>query len=103
MSDDPALDKLKHQIEKAKKEAQPTRLKKSTSLNKFGKFFNVGVELVSGVFVGVSCGLFIDWVFGTSPWGLISLFILGSAAGILNVYRVLTIKEEKGSEKNHHD
>ena len=93
MSDDPALDKLKSQIEKAKKETRPVQLRKPKPLKKFGKFFNVGVELVSAVFMGVGCGLFIDWVFGTSPWGLISLFILGSAAGMLNVYRTLTGKE----------
>lgn len=100
MSDDPALDKLKNQIEKAKKEARPVQFRKTKSLKKFGKFFNVGIELVSGVFMGVGCGLFIDWVFGTSPWGLISLFILGSAAGMLNVYRALTGKETATTKKD---
>jgi len=104
MSDDPALDKLKSQIAKAKKEAEPVPLKEEedTSYNRLGKFFNVGIELVSGVFVGVGCGLFIDWAFGTSPWGLISLFILGSAAGMLNVYRALTVKEKADSKKDTH-
>ena len=102
MSDDPALDKLKSQIEKAKKEARPVPIKEAKSLKKLGKFFNVGVELVSGVFIGVGCGLFIDWVFGTSPWGLISLFILGSAAGMLNVYRTLTGKETGATKKDPH-
>ena len=102
MSDDPALDKLKSRIEKAKKEAEPAPLKEDKPLNKLGKFFNVGVELVSGVFVGVGCGLFIDWAFGTSPWGLISLFILGSAAGLLNVYRALTVTEKPDTKKDTH-
>lgn len=102
MPDDPALDKLKRRIEKAKEEAQPHHINEDQSLKKFGKLFNVGVELVSGVFVGVGCGLFIDWVFGTSPWGLISLFILGSAAGILNVYRALTVKETTDTQKDPH-
>ena len=102
MSDDPALDKLKSRIEKAKKEAEPVPVKEDRSLNKLGKVFNVGVELVSGVFVGVGCGLFIDWAFGTSPWGLISLFILGSAAGLLNVYRALTVKDKTDTKKDTH-
>ena len=102
MSDDPALNKLKVRIAKAKREAQPISLKEDRPLNKLGKFFNVGVELISGVFVGVGCGLFIDWAFGTSPWGLISLFILGSAAGLLNVYRALTVKEKKDTKKDTH-
>ena len=94
MSDDPKLDKLKRQIEKAQTEAKPIRVQENKSFDKFGKFFNVGVELVAGVFVGVGCGLLIDWAFGTSPWGLISLFILGSIAGMLNVYRALTAKKK---------
>jgi ATP synthase protein I len=102
MSADPELDKLKREIEKAKEEAEPVRLKKNEPLNKIGKFFNVGVELVSGVFVGVGCGLFIDWAFGTSPWGLISLFILGSIAGMLNVYRALTLKDKTDTKKDTH-
>lgn len=102
MSDDPALDALKKRIEQAKHEAQPVPVKEDKPFNKMGKFFNVGVELVSGVFVGVGCGLFIDWLFGTSPWGLISLFILGSVAGMLNVYRALTVKEKTDSKKDTH-
>lgn len=102
MSDDPALDKLKDQIAKAKREEKPLPPQEDKSLNTMGKFFNVGVELVSGVFVGVGCGLLIDWLFGTSPWGLISLFILGSAAGMLNVYRSLTVKEKTDTKKDNH-
>jgi ATP synthase protein I len=100
MSDDPKLDKLKRQIEKAQEEAEPIRLTENKSFNKVGEFFNVGVELVSGVFVGLGCGLLIDWLFGTSPWGLISLFILGSIAGMLNVYRVLTKKDKADIKKD---
>lgn len=102
MSDDRPLDKLKREIAKAKNEVHPLPVEEDKPLNRLGKFFNVGVELVSGVFVGVGCGLFIDWAFGTSPWGLISLFILGSAAGMLNVYRALTVKEKTDTKKDTH-
>lgn len=102
MSDDPALDKLKRQIEEAKKAAHSAPLREDAPKNLTGKFFNVGVELVAGVLVGVGLGLFIDWAFGTSPWGLISLFILGSAAGMLNVYRSLTAKEKTTTKKDPH-
>lgn len=102
MSDDPALDKLKKQIKDAQKAAHLVSLKKDKPQNLAGKFFNVGVELVSGVFVGVGLGLFIDWVFGTSPWGLLFFFMLGSGAGFLNVYRVLGAQEKKGRKKDIH-
>jgi ATP synthase protein I len=97
MSDDPALDKLKKEIQEAKRASHPHKPSKPASAS--NRYFNVGVELVSGVLAGVGVGLLLDWVFGTSPWGLISLFILGSAAGMLNIYRSLTREEKK--EKPH--
>lgn len=89
-------------MKRHKKKAHPPPGPKEKPLNTLGKYFNVGIELVSGVFVGIGCGLFIDWAFETSPWGLISLFILGSGAGILNVYRALTPKEKAGTKKDNH-
>lgn len=100
MSDDPALDNLKEQIQKAKKAVHPPEVQEDRIQNLMGKFFNVGVELVSGVLVGAGLGLLVDWGFGTSPWGLICLFILGSAAGMLNVYRALTTNQPKDPKKD---
>ncbi len=100
MSGDPALDKLKRKIQEAKKNVGLEPFKGDPPQSLVGKFFNVGVELVSGVFVGVGLGLFIDWAFGTFPWGLISLFILGSVAGMLNVYRALTPRRPGNNKKD---
>ena len=102
MSDDPALNKLKKEIQAAKEKAHPLphdQKKKSASSS---KYFNVGAELVGGVIMGVGLGLFVDWILGTSPWGLITLFILGSTAGMLNVYRVLTNEDKKDNSKDIH-
>lgn len=49
--------------------------------------FRIGTEFVSAVVVGVLIGWAIDRVAGTAPWGMVLLFLLGSAAGFLNVYR----------------
>lgn len=67
-----------------------------------GKLLNVGVELISGVLAGVGFGLLIDWIFGTSPWGLIILFVLGSVAGMMNVIRAVTPqkKDNNNEEKD---
>ena len=100
MSNDPALDNLKKQIQKARKAAHPSEFQEVSTQSLTGKFFNVGVELVSGVLVGAGLGILVDWGFGTSPWGLICLFILGSAAGILNVYRTLTSNKTKDPKKD---
>ena len=49
----------------------------------------IGVELVAALIVGVGIGLLLDNWLGTRPWFLLLFFILGSAAGILNVFRVM--------------
>jgi ATP synthase protein I len=89
MPKDPLFNDLEKQIQDAKKKLKLTPSQKKATQQPVGKFFNVGVELVSGVFVGVGAGLLFDWFFGTSPWGLIVFFILGSIAGMLNVYKAL--------------
>lgn len=103
MSDDPTLGKLRKEIQDAQKAMYSPPFKEKRPQNLTGTLLNVGVELVSGVFVGVGFGLVFDWAFGTSPWGFISLFILGSAAGLLNVYRALRAQEKKEHKKDNHD
>ena len=99
MSDDPALDNLKEKLQKAKETVSQKTSHKKPAPSSATKFFNVGAELVAGVFVGAGMGLFIDWVFNISPWGLICFFILGSAAGMLNVYRSLLPKKTEKDKK----
>jgi ATP synthase protein I len=50
--------------------------------------FRIGVELVAALVVGVGIGLLLDRWLGSSPWLLIVFFVLGAAAGIMNVVRV---------------
>lgn len=102
MSDDPALDSLKRKIQDAKKESSSQPQQKKSSYNLGTKFFSIGADLVAGVFVGVGLGLLVDWIFKISPWGLISFFILGSAAGMVNIYRSLKNKELKDNKKDSH-
>ena len=52
--------------------------------------FRVGVELVSALVVGVGIGLLLDRWLGTKPWLFLLFFVAGSAAGILNVYRLFS-------------
>ena len=58
-----------------------------------GIAFRLGTELVSAVIVGTGLGMGIDWAFqhwahlSTRPVGLVVMFVLGSIAGIRNVYR----------------
>jgi ATP synthase protein I len=53
-----------------------------------GWAWRVGIELVVGVVVGGGIGWVLDDWLGTSPLMLIVFFLLGAAAGMLNVFRV---------------
>ena len=49
----------------------------------------VGVELVAAMAVAVAIGLGLDRWLGTTPW-LVGLFVLlGGAAGVANVWRLM--------------
>ena len=49
--------------------------------------FRLSSELVAGVAVGAGIGWGFDRLLSTSPFGLIVFFLLGFAAGVLNVVR----------------
>jgi ATP synthase protein I len=51
--------------------------------------FRIAVELVAGIVVGTGIGIGLDSWLGTRPWLLIVFFLLGVAAGMLNVYRTV--------------
>ena len=82
------------------KEYQRTHLKKKEEPNlSFPKLaFRASIEMVSGIAVGVFIGYFVDQHYGTYPWMLLLGFILGSAAGFLNVWRSVKSMQEKFEE-----
>jgi ATP synthase protein I len=55
--------------------------------NELGMAWRIGLELVSALIVGVGIGYLLDRWLGTKPWLMVLFFVLGSAAGILNVFR----------------
>ncbi|HUH76921.1 MAG TPA: AtpZ/AtpI family protein, partial [Devosia sp.] len=48
-----------------------------------------GTEFIAAILVGAIIGYLIDLGLGTSPWGLLIMLLVGFAAGILNVTRVV--------------
>ena len=70
------------------------KLKDPNSHNKsFVNFFSrVATELLAGLMIGAGIGWTIDQWLETTPWFLILFFLLGGAAGILNLWRVVTGK-----------
>lgn len=49
----------------------------------------IGAEFVAAILVGSGIGYLIDMFAGTSPWALLIMFMVGFAAGIVNVTRVV--------------
>jgi ATP synthase protein I len=68
-----------------------------------GYAFRIGVELVAGLVVGAGIGWLLDKALGTSPFLLILFFFLGSAAGILNVFRAARQMERTAAEDETKD
>jgi len=58
-------------------------------LSAMGLGLRVGVELVSALAVAVAIGWWLDGFFHTRPFLLMLFVLLGGAAGILNVWRLL--------------
>jgi F0F1-type ATP synthase assembly protein I len=57
------------------------------TMRTLGALSTVGFSFVLAVVIGAAAGYFLDRWLGTSPWMFLLFFLLGLAAGILNVYR----------------
>src|SRR5215831_8009371 len=87
------LARLGEEIDKARAERvrqQPAAPERSSLQQGLGLGFRIGIELVVAVVVATAIGWAIDRWLGTRPWGMIMLFFMGVAAGMLNVYRAVT-------------
>lgn len=49
--------------------------------------FRMASEFVAAILVGGLLGYGLDWLLGTGPWLFLLFFILGFAAGVMNVLR----------------
>jgi ATP synthase protein I len=86
------LARLGQEIDEARAQRvrrQPVAADRSNLQQGLGLGFRIGIELVVAVAVATGLGWAIDHWLGTRPWGMIVLFFLGVAAGMLNVYRAV--------------
>ena len=60
---------------------------KGSNVSSFGKALKISTELVAAVVVGSIMGFLLDGWFDTKPLLTICFFIIGVAAGILNVFK----------------
>ena len=82
---DENLNSLKKKIQEAKEKIEEPVVESPKPL---GKIMKVVVEIVAAMAVGLGIGILIDNYFDTRPFFIIVFFLLGSAAGIMNVFRV---------------
>ena len=85
MVDDKKIKSLNQRILKAK---DGSNLGQNKPPSPIGKAMKVAVEIVAAMAVGLVVGILLDNYFDTRPIFIIIFFLLGSAAGILNVFRV---------------
>jgi ATP synthase protein I len=76
---------------KRERELEDNRASRDASpeMSGLARGLRIGTEFISAVLVGALLGYLIDLGLGTSPWGLLILLLMGFAAGILNVIRVV--------------
>jgi ATP synthase protein I len=52
-------------------------------------------ELIAGILVGAVLGWGFDRLLSTSPFGFIAFFLLGFAAGVVNVVRSVSVTPDQ--------
>ena len=62
----------------------------------WGIGFRAGVEVVSALVVGIVIGLLLDRWLGTWPWLFLVFFVVGGAAGVMNVFRLFKPRRGAG-------
>ena len=86
-------DNLSKRIESAiDKKDNKTKNYENLNVSLVNTFSRVATELLAGLLIGTSLGWLIDNWLNTSPLFLIIFFLLGGAAGILNLWRIITGK-----------
>ncbi len=73
-----------------------------------GIAFKLGLEMAVATALGGFIGYGADQILGTKPWGLVVGIVLGSAGGMLNVYRAAMqmtkeLEEEEKKTDNPQD
>lgn len=60
----------------------------------------VGSEFFSAILVGLFVGYGIDSLFGTKPWGMVVMILLGFLAGFRNIFKFFSLAQ-KGADPVH--
>ena len=90
------LKEISTRLKIAKKNIKNIKKENSSSnAASLGKALKISTELVASVVVGSTIGFLLDNWFDTKPLLTICFFIIGVAAGILNVFRSANKMQKK--------
>ncbi|MFV0294982.1 MAG: AtpZ/AtpI family protein [Hyphomicrobiaceae bacterium] len=84
---------LGRKLEQARQQGMEARRDTSSSAGSargaaLGKAFRLSAELLSGIIVGSALGWYLDkWLGNSKPWLFVLFFLLGAAAGMMNLIR----------------
>ena len=81
------LDDLNTRVSAAREANKPKKARGLNEATTYGIATRLVAELVAGLLVGVFSGWYLDQYFGTKPWLMVVMIMLGAAAGITNVMR----------------
>ncbi|RTL75632.1 MAG: F0F1 ATP synthase assembly protein I [Bradyrhizobiaceae bacterium] len=95
-ADEAALSARLHHLEDRLSETRKDRNLRNASAkaSAMARGFRLSSELIAGVLVGAAIGWGFDRLLSTSPWGLIVFFLLGFAAGVINVMRTAGVADK---------
>jgi ATP synthase protein I len=98
-----SLDSLGKRIAAARGGSETEQATKSsatgaTSMRQAAQAYRIFLELLAGVLLGAGIGWFVDRSFGTEPWGLLVMVVLGLAAGVNAMLRTIRSMERNMSE-----
>ena len=88
------LAELEERLQEARRQRGTLDRQDEAPPSKLGIAFRLVTELLAGVIVGGGIGWALDRFFGTSPFLLIVMFLLGVAAGMGNVIRTARQMDE---------
>lgn len=89
------INKMSPDQEKALQNGAPVATKRQS----IGRALRLGTDLVAGVGIGALIGFWIDRWLDTRPLWFVVFFLLGTAAGFLNVFRTAREIQEEQAEQ----
>ncbi|MGD9538485.1 MAG: AtpZ/AtpI family protein [Alphaproteobacteria bacterium] len=84
----PSLEDLDSRLRRARQKEQPGDGLKTPKSN-LGRALSLAIEMAAALAVGFGIGWYLDRWLGTKPWLLVVFLIIGLAAGVRNVMRVI--------------